>query len=128
MQSRGVELGLHECRAGVYIQSGLHVGKRSDGRTEQIHTKNWEIFATNNIRDFRELTSLANCFVANTPAHVPKCRYRQCMVRLVKFLVAMEPIREIYCSRIVSDLGYTLAIPYIQESLSIAVGTTEPNR
>ena len=52
------------------------------------YTLNWEIFATNNIHDFHELTSLANIFVANIPAHIPKYRYRQCMVRLVKFLVA----------------------------------------
>ena len=52
------------------------------------YTLDWEIFATNNSRNFRELTSLAMFFVANIPAHVPKYRYRQCVVRLVKILVA----------------------------------------
>ena len=52
-----------------------------------IHTLNWEIFTTNNIHDFRELTSLANFFVANIPAHIPKYSYRPCKVRLAKLLV-----------------------------------------
>ena len=59
-------------------------------------TLNWEIFATNNIRDFHELTLLANFFVVNTPAHIPKYRYRQCMVRLAKFLVAIFSAYQIW--------------------------------
>ena len=39
---------------------------------KELCTLNWEIFVTNNIRDFHKLTSLANFFVANIPAHVPK--------------------------------------------------------
>ena len=53
-----------------------------------VHTLNWEIFTTNNICVFRKLTPLANFFVENISAHVPKYRYRHSMVRLVKFLVA----------------------------------------
>ena len=52
------------------------------------NTLNWEISVTNNICDFCELTSLAISFVSNIPAHVPKYRYRQCMVRLANILVA----------------------------------------
>ena len=47
-----------------------------------------KFLATKNIHDFCELTSLANFFVANIPAHIPKYRYGQCMVSLAKFLVA----------------------------------------
>ena len=73
-----------------------------------------EIFATNNICDFCELTPLMNFFVANIPAHTPKYRYRQCMVRLTEFLVAnfsahapdLEPICKIYCLRIFPNSGY----------------------
>ena len=57
---------------------------------------NWEIFATNNIRNFRELTSLVNFFVANIPAHAPKYRYRQSMVRLAKFSVTNFSAHQIW--------------------------------
>ena len=78
-----------------------------------VYTLNWEIFATNNIHDFHKLTPLM-FFVANIPAHVPKYRYRQSMVRLTKFLVANFFAYQIWCwfakftvrKYVFPDLGY----------------------